>query len=201
MKFDLVLELYNTTFSNPWVELLPGELYRTEFISSAKRPYTIDFDVSDHLTDILSTKEIRQLPPELLPKVRGLKPFTLSFGDKKDFLNSHDITGAGGAASVFGSVISATKEFLQGQPLIYKRTKKNVLFPKDINTKSLSPLIKKGDLVESNPPTIDLLVLSAKEESRRKLYDRMCPFFAKQLNWDLGIINTKEDRYYLFVRQ
>jgi len=201
MKFDIILELYNTTFSSPWVELLPGELYRSEFVSSAKRPYTIDFDVSEHLTDLLSTKEIRQLSSDLLSKIKNLKPFTLSFGDKNDFLNSHDITGAGGAASVFGSVISATKQFIEGRSQVYRRVKRNTIFPKDLDAKSLNPLIKKGDLVESDCPTVNLLILSAKEASRRKLYDRMTPLLAKQLNWDLGIIDAKEDRYYLFVRK
>jgi hypothetical protein len=200
MKFDLILELYNTKFHNAWVELLPGGLYRTEFISSSNRPYTIDFDIGD-LMDLFSKKELSQLPPELQAKVQTLKPFTLSFADKADFLNSHDITGAGGAASVFGSVISAAKEFLEGHPEVYKRVKNNALFPHDLSFKALKPLIKKGELVPAQAPKANLVVLSAKEPSRRKLYDRLTPYFAKQLNWDLGTIDTKQDRYYLFIRR
>jgi len=210
MKFDkqvhsLLLELFDSPSSSCWIELLSDEMYRSSFTSPSNVNYAINL-LRTYIYDTFSTTEVDTLSPNIKKALENNAPYILSFneeGYEDDEKDPHALTGSGSSPQVFGTVMSSLKDFVYKKAILFKRTKKDVLWPKSLSLDTLKPLEDKGDLKRINIPDINVVVLSASkaEPSRVKLYDRMSPYFSKQLSWDFGTIDTNQDRYYIYVRK
>lgn len=209
MKFDLLiesllLELFDSPAASCWVELMEGEMYRSTFTSPSQVDYAINLALA-YIYDLFSTKEIESLSPNIRKALEDNPPYVLSFNEEDDIdqdKDPHALTGSGSSPQVFGTVMSSLKDFISKKAILFKRTKKNVLWPKSLSLNTLEAMEEKGDLKRVSIPDVKVVVLSASksEPSRVKLYDRMSPYFSKQLSWSFGTIDTRQDRYYIFTK-
>lgn len=201
---SLLVELFDSPSSSCWVELVDDEMYRSTFTSPSKVNYAINL-LRSYIYDTFSIKEVNTLAPNIKKALEDYPPYILSFneeGYEDEEKDPHALTGAGSSPQVFGTVMSSLKDFVYKKTILFKRTKK-VIWPKTMTLDTLEPMEDKGDVKRISIPDINIVVLSAShsEPSRVRLYDRMSPYFSKQLSWDFGVIDTKQDRYYIYIRK
>lgn len=202
---SLLLELFDSPGASCWIELVTDEMYRSSFTSPSNVNYSIDL-IRTYVYDTFSTKEISKLSPNIKEALEKYPPYILSFNEE-DFNDGgkdpHALTGAGSSPQVFGTVMTSVKDFVSKKTTLFKRTKRDVVWPNQLTLDTLKPLEKRGDIKKSSIPDINIVVLSASkaEPSRVRLYDRMSTYFSKQLSWDFGLIDTKDDRYYIYARR
>lgn len=198
-KDYVINELFDTKLSNPWIEILPNEMYECNVIAPNGIIYGVQLLGDTSINYYLTEDEVNQLPADFIKIVNTNKPFNLAFSQRKGkFAGDFDITGTGDAAFVFGAVISSVKDLLHHTVPVFKRVS-NVIWPDRLDYDTLNQMVKKKQIEETNPPSIKVILLSAKEPSRVKLYDRMASSLSKGLNLNYNTVTTKDDKYYIFV--
>jgi len=205
MKFDtlvedILVELWNTKTNNPWLRV------DDDFITSfavADVKYNIDIAkkiTADLFWDIEHSKKKSKLPIEELKTFLGDNYYELTFKDASikwddETKSATGITGSGNAASVFSTVITSVMQLLKGETLLYKEVKEledPYSFIDNIDT-----LIKKNVIKNEPLPRITKLVLSARESSRIKLYDRMLSKLTSMAGWNVKTFELQPLKYYI----
>jgi len=197
--YTMLTELFDTSNISPWFELMSGDMYICDFDVPNSVPYSIQLINEGSIESLLTSSEVNQLPDNVASSVRSSDHvFVLTFAPSNN--TTFDIIGSGNAAFILSSVINNVHNLLSGNANVYKKVKNfDIIFPNTITSSNIKELIANNAVKLTTLPTINTVILSAKEPSRIKLYDRMAPKFASSFNMNYGSVVTDRDKYYIFT--